>query len=324
MDNFQTFRFQSHDFDEISASLSRWDQTYRQLSAGPFFGDVEYLQIDGMEIFELHWGQVIHYQGLTPPGTIGFGLPLTFTGESRYLNRPVSNGQLLIQQCGSEGDLIGSRNFKIQVLTVNEQRFLNKVASTTGGDSRQLLRNISTITLSPGVTETLRRKFQTLIHNAHHHFRHRQVADNIRLLAEDLLDSITDIVISGNFEQTKSCLQRQQQLVKKAEDFVWSYPVLPPRYDTMCANLGTSERSLRYAFKACTGMSAGTYLKAFRLNQVRSELKTRSPQSTRVQDVAFGWGFSHMGQFAADYKRLFGEPPSETLRRGYRFQSAVS
>jgi AraC family ethanolamine operon transcriptional activator len=206
MDNFQTFRFQSHDFDEISASLSRWNQTYHQLSAGPFFGDVEYLQIDGMEIFELHWGQVIHYQGLAPPGTIGFGLPLTFTGESRYLNRPVSNGQLLIQQCGSEGDLIGSRNFKIQVLTVNEQRFLNKLASKTGRDSRQLLHNICMITLSPVVTETLRRKFQTLIYNAHHHFRHHQVADTIRLLAEDLLDYIAGIVISGNFEQTKSRL----------------------------------------------------------------------------------------------------------------------
>jgi AraC-like DNA-binding protein len=33
-----------------------------------------------------------------------------------------------------------------------------------------------------------------------------------------------------------------------------------------------------------------------------------------VQDVAAHWGFWHLGQFAQDYKRLFGELPSTTLR----------
>jgi len=30
--------------------------------------------------------------------------------------------------------------------------------------------------------------------------------------------------------------------------------------------------------------------------------------------VANAWGFWHMGQFARDYRRLFGELPSDTLR----------
>ena len=164
MDNFQTFRFQSHDFDEISASLARWNQSYRQLSAGAFYGDIRYLHINGIELFELHWGQVIHYQGLTPPGTIGFGLPLNIKGESRYLNRPILDGELLIQRCGSEGDLIGSRNFTIQVLTIDEQRFFDKVESITGLDSRPLLEHINRLVLHPVIAETLRCKFHTLLH----------------------------------------------------------------------------------------------------------------------------------------------------------------
>jgi hypothetical protein len=35
-------------------------------------------------------------------------------------------------------------------------------------------------------------------------------------------------------------------------------------------------------------------------------------------DVANRWGFWHMGQFAADYKRQFGELPSATLKRAHR------
>jgi AraC family transcriptional regulator, ethanolamine operon transcriptional activator len=32
-----------------------------------------------------------------------------------------------------------------------------------------------------------------------------------------------------------------------------------------------------------------------------------------IGDIANTWGFWHMGQFAADYRRQFGELPSETL-----------
>ena len=34
---------------------------------------------------------------------------------------------------------------------------------------------------------------------------------------------------------------------------------------------------------------------------------------TKILNIANDWGFWHMGQFAADYKSLFGELPSETL-----------
>ena len=35
----------------------------------------------------------------------------------------------------------------------------------------------------------------------------------------------------------------------------------------------------------------------------------------KVADVANEWGFWHMGGFAADYRKLFGELPSTTLNR---------
>lgn len=317
MSDFQAFQIQSHDFDEISTSLSRWDQTYRQLSAGFFRGNVEYIHINGIEIFELDWGQVIHYQGLTPPGTIAFGLPLNLSGQSRYLNRPVNNNDLLIQHRGDEGDLVGSQNFKIHVLTINEQRFLDKVQMTLGTNRRQQLQHVNRITLAPGIAETLRRKFQHLILQASSKPSiNNPSTDLIGQLAGNLLDSIVSIVIAVDQENTRPRWMRQRQLVKKAQDCMWSQPTIAPRIDTVCRKLGTSERSLRDAFKTCTGMSASAYLKVLRLNQVRKILKSRPQKPVRVQDVAFCWGFSHMGQFAADYKQLFGEGPSETLNGG--------
>ena len=49
-------------------------------------------------------------------------------------------------------------------------------------------------------------------------------------------------------------------------------------------------------------------------NVVRRDLRQGSASDTRVGDVAAKWGFWHLGRFAGDYKAMFGELPSETVR----------
>jgi AraC family ethanolamine operon transcriptional activator len=51
------------------------------------------------------------------------------------------------------------------------------------------------------------------------------------------------------------------------------------------------------------------------MHRVRSDLLVAEPGATRVKRVAAQWGFTEMGRFAVEYKRLFGESPSETLVR---------
>jgi len=82
----------------------------------------------------------------------------------------------------------------------------------------------------------------------------------------------------------------------------------------LCEATGVSLRSLGRAFQERFGVTPKQYLTARRLNEVRRELLAADPASHRVTEVAGRWGFWHMGQFAADYRRLFGELPSATLR----------
>ena len=130
MTGLHTIEFYSRDFDELRSNLERWDQSYRQLSAGQFSGGLRYIAIDGMEIFDIQWATVIHYRGLTPEGTIGFGLPMALSGQPRYLSVPSTLNELLIQRSGNEGDLIGTRDFRLMVFTVSEHRFLQRLAQS--------------------------------------------------------------------------------------------------------------------------------------------------------------------------------------------------
>ncbi|MEO1091347.1 MAG: helix-turn-helix domain-containing protein [Pseudomonadota bacterium] len=78
---------------------------------------------------------------------------------------------------------------------------------------------------------------------------------------------------------------------------------------------GVSERTLEYAFRERYRLTPAAFVKAIRLARVRQELRNADPVDGRVGEAMAANGFYHVGQFARDYRRLFGELPSTTLAR---------
>lgn len=77
---------------------------------------------------------------------------------------------------------------------------------------------------------------------------------------------------------------------------------------------GVSARALFDGFRRFRGTSPMVYLKTVRLAQVREDLQNAGPSDT-VTAIACRWGFFQFGRFAAEYKRIYGELPSQTLRK---------
>jgi AraC-like DNA-binding protein len=103
--------------------------------------------------------------------------------------------------------------------------------------------------------------------------------------------------------------------VARARSHIAAFPREPLTVRDLCRATGASERTLRRAFVEHFGLPPKAYLQQRRLHGVRGELRRAAPSISRVADVANGWGFWHLGQFASDYRRLFGELPSETLSK---------
>ncbi len=47
----------------------------------------------------------------------------------------------------------------------------------------------------------------------------------------------------------------------------------------------------------------------------RYDFMEDSQEENTVSKIAYKWGFTHMGRFSAYYTELFGENPSQTLKR---------
>ena len=75
---------------------------------------------------------------------------------------------------------------------------------------------------------------------------------------------------------------------------------------------GISVRTLYRSFVREYGTTPMQYLKRWRMDRVRVELLSAGPGTT-VTRVAFEYGVTHLGRFAQEYSRAFGEAPSGTL-----------
>jgi AraC family transcriptional regulator, ethanolamine operon transcriptional activator len=56
------------------------------------------------------------------------------------------------------------------------------------------------------------------------------------------------------------------------------------------------------------------YLNLRTLHQIRKELKAADPSVATVTEISTQFGAWQFGRMARDYRLLFGELPSETLR----------
>jgi transcriptional regulator GlxA family with amidase domain len=89
----------------------------------------------------------------------------------------------------------------------------------------------------------------------------------------------------------------------------------PIHLSQLCHVTGVSERSLRNACHAVCGTSPKRYLILRRMEAARHALATARPGEATVTRIAADHGFYELGRFAATYSSLFGERPSDTLRR---------
>src|ERR1700761_1383123 len=148
--------------------------------------------------------------------------------------------------------------------------------------------------------------------------RHRLAVANLQhLLVEGLL-----LTQPHNYADALNDDGRpaSQAVVKQAIDLMRGHPETVWTTAEVARKTGVSVRALQKAFAKSGEPPPMTYLRQLRLHRVRAALtdasQSRSPAA--VTAVAGRWGFVHLGRFAQQYRQLFGEAPSQTLRSSNR------
>jgi AraC-like DNA-binding protein len=109
--------------------------------------------------------------------------------------------------------------------------------------------------------------------------------------------------------------RRHDAILRRFEDFLAANPDRPLYLTEICAGIGVAERTLRAACEEHLGMGPVRYLTLRRLHLVRRALLATDASKSNVTRVVTDHGFWELGRFSGAYRTMFGESPSETLRR---------
>jgi AraC-like DNA-binding protein len=144
----------------------------------------------------------------------------------------------------------------------------------------------------------------------------RTVQDNleqmlIRALLETQPSEISPLLGMRDSPVVPRCVLRVERYI--AEHLAGEISV-----DEMIAASGVSGRTMFSAFKKFRGHSPMAHVRHLRMQQVRRDL-IEAPPGTRVTDILTKRGITQFGRFAVIYKKMFGESPSQTIKRGRTF-----
>lgn len=309
----------TRDIDEQAALLTGWNQSYAQLSAGAFEGRIAEAWLDGVHLFVEGTSRRLHQHGALPGDRLALGLPLApvvgpavFCGASDWAG-DVRTGRFCtfsgaqgfefftpegLQMAGMEID----RDELMRLATPDEQALIARVGSTAALHRASHDRVNGLRDFMRGAFEMLAREPGLLDNPA--------VRSQLRHAAQS---NALEMLVSAAHadEEAPVAPQRHWALVQQARAQVSQDPETPVTVAALCAGLRVSRRTLQAAFQDVLGMAPAAYLRAERLAGARRALR----EAPTVTEAAAQWGFWHFGHFAQDYRRLFGELPSQTWRR---------
>jgi AraC family ethanolamine operon transcriptional activator len=309
----QSIVFDSFDPGTMSGALQRGELEHLQLAKGRFQGSIQRAQSSGARI---DWGR--------------YNLPLLASGglaEDR-----VSLGFII--SANGEGYISGQRVRASEVVVLPERGELYfRLAPATEWISFQVARSllaqlgveltprdVGVIAISDAERAALRGAIAEIgqVIGPDRDPNHRVTPGELAWAQEELLAAFAHALAtrpSITARGPRTSAADRLRLVHRVEDYFESHLGDPLRVDELCAAVGTPLHTLERAFHDVHGISPKKFLTLRRLACARKDLMRRGPQNDSVTGVAMKWGFFHLSRFAAEYKAVFQESPSETLVR---------
>jgi AraC family ethanolamine operon transcriptional activator len=306
------------ELEELIDCAKEWDLQFMQLERGQFQGNLTQVITSEWHLSHAKFGSSLKQEGLPPRHLRNIVIPATRSQEFSWRGQRITGNSMMLFPLGAELESISARDFEVYIIAIQEEH-LDQACRILGLKSlEELIDGAEVLQCEPHAIQHLRHTMGHMMQQARLTPETIMQASFSRQVEVDLCSQVLSVLQCGQAAEPEGCPRRQHYILRKAEAHIKVNAHEGPTIHQICRDLNISERTLRAAFQARYGISPKVYLKCYQLTQVRRQLyRQHSAGNARVIDIANRWGFWHMGQFARDYKEMFGELPSDTLLRKY-------
>jgi AraC family transcriptional regulator, ethanolamine operon transcriptional activator len=305
-------RVHSGDADAQALAQPGWRQHYEQLSPGLFDGLVQHVQLPGLRLVREDSSRALHQRGDLGSDAYGLALPLALPAPAIFNGQRVGRDDLMVGR-GDALDLITPEQFSLIAVVVDAallHPLWQRLYGTRPSAWIEQQRVLPSRTASAAAVRRLH--LQALRQLCADEAPIADVTSLLQLRDALLIEWIEALPERVDASEPPTLVARKQ-LVQQACALMLAQADEPLSMLQVCRHVGASRRKLNYCFQDVLGTSPLKYLRALRLNGVRRDLRGGA---VSVQQAAARWGFWHLSEFAAAYRRQFGELPSRTLKTG--------
>jgi AraC family ethanolamine operon transcriptional activator len=300
------------DFDEFAESARNWSGDFKQLQPGRFQCEaLQYIQ-GNIQFMHARMNQHIEQQGNSPKGLRTFAIPAIRHLRLNWLGTVIPDDSVLIFQPQRGLDCVSWNDFDMYTFSMPQGQ-INELCLELGCPSlSERIEQSDIIRCQPSALAELRRMFAVIDGSLKsssypsEQWIHEEIRCTLPIMLLHALAWAQETTLARPV-----CLR--DNVIKQIKAYLDASPEMPPKIYDLCSRFHVSQRTLEYAFREHFGITPKRYLKTHRLNRVRKTLRQGTERQTAIADIANRFGFWHMGQFAADYRNLFSELPSETL-----------
>ena len=303
------------DIDEFLSAVRGYHFGLLQLDRGPFAGELTQTQLNGVLLTTAHFARAVVQSGEPPAGTITFAVRTSST-PSLWQGQAFGFHELVMGRPGVEIDMVSHPGYCAATASF-PAKLVEETAERLGWTLPPNTSTSALVGIRHDQARALRAAFNKLFHEAVRRPFDDRSAAWARDKQEDLLRAILQFTFNHLLALEPVASSERARVLKAALTAIRDRPADVLTVGDLCRITRASERTLHYAFTERFGMPPAHYTKVHRLNGARNDLCREPPM--KVSDAANNWGFWHLGQFAKDYQSLFGELPSDTLRRRHGF-----
>ncbi len=305
---------QYDDVEAVSALAARQDVRFEQLGSGRMRSSYSLLTTRNM-----HVSDSVHTVGAIARGSVGKGLCMVGVpgddGPERSTGGRVAKGDCVLVRSGQDYLSLSRRPFRALSVVLSQSRLEEAAEATWGVPLLTLAPGYRLGLADPGARRWLHHELRALLSPEGEgpgftHLRRRTDAETEETVIEALLRAARPQPERRRDPGRFALARRAEAMVRDnlAEDLSI----------TRCAAyLGTPLRTLELGFGELYGITLRQYRHSLRLNAARRDLLLPAREDS-VGTVAVRWGLYHLGRFSTEYRRMFGESPSETRRTARR------
>lgn len=301
-------------FENFADLLKGYDLDLRQIDRGFFSATLQQIQCESVFLSRITTTRRMEAHGNPPPGLRTFGIPTDNCQPFIWRNQFSSGNTIQIYKPNTELDMLTHLLFEAIDVSITQEYFDTLNQQWGFPELDKLINNREMVVCDPVIMQQLRNTLRFicvtadsgpgLVEESH------ELQDLIKYKVPSLL---AQALMNSQTPGSMKIPPKQNQALILAMDHIQETPLNKLSFNKFCRENSINIRTLQRAFLDRYGVSPNYYVRALRLNDARKELSKCDPNVARISDIARSHGFSHMSQFATDYRRHFGELPSETM-----------